>query len=195
MKDWLRAYWSTDPGWLSPRSPRSPVDQLQPALADVGAHQAGAGRPAVSVGVDGLIYGALHGAARRARRAHRARLARWLLAAGSRRRLFANVAPALRYGVARRAWSALARAALVGWYELLMLERPVWRRRPVPAVPGPDTDLAGLNGHAHAAAELFAADIEAGRVPGIRAIRSGLHVGQDKAGQVQAYLRTITRTP
>ena len=59
----------------------------------------------------------------------------------------------------------------------------------VPAVP------AELNGHAHAAAELFAADIEAGQVPGIRAIRSGLHVGQDKAGQVQAYLRGLTRTP
>jgi hypothetical protein len=62
------------------------------------------------------------------------------------------------------------------------------------AVPDPDPDLAGLNGHAHAAAELFAADIEAGRVPGIRAIRSGLDVGQDKASQVQAYLRSITRT-
>jgi len=61
----------------------------------------------------------------------------------------------------------------------------------VPAVPAPDS---GLNGHAHAAAELFAADIEAGRVPGIRAIRSGLHVGQDKASQVQAYLRGLTRT-
>jgi hypothetical protein len=31
-------------------------------------------------------------------------------------------------------------------------------------------------------------------VPGIRAIRSGLHVGQDKATEVQAYLRTLTRT-
>lgn len=59
---------------------------------------------------------------------------------------------------------------------------------PAPAVP------AALNGHAHAAAELFAADIAAGRVPGIRAIRSGLHVGQDKATQVQAYLRTLIRT-
>ena len=59
----------------------------------------------------------------------------------------------------------------------------------VPAVP------AALNGHAHAAAELFAADIKAGRIPGIRAIRSGLHVGQDKAGQVQAYLRGLTSTP
>jgi len=59
----------------------------------------------------------------------------------------------------------------------------------VPAVP------AHLNGHAHAAAEMFAADVAAGRVPGIRAIRSGLHVGQDKAMQVQAYLRSLTRTP
>jgi len=37
----------------------------------------------------------------------------------------------------------------------------------------------------------FAADLEAGRVPGIRAIRSGLHVGQDRASQVQAYLRGL----
>lgn len=59
----------------------------------------------------------------------------------------------------------------------------------VPAVPGE------LNGHAHAAAELFADEIEAGQVPGIRAIRSGLHVGQDKASQVQAYLRSLTSTP
>jgi hypothetical protein len=58
-----------------------------------------------------------------------------------------------------------------------------------PAVP------AELNGHGHAAAELFAADIEAGRVPGIRAIRSGLHVGQGKAAQVQAYLRGLVSTP
>lgn len=65
-------------------------------------------------------------------------------------------------------------------------------REAVPeGVPGPH---AGLNGHGHVAAELFAADIDAGRVPGIRAIRSGLHVGQDKAGQVQQYLRGLTRT-
>jgi hypothetical protein len=61
----------------------------------------------------------------------------------------------------------------------------------VPAVPAPES---GLNGHAHAAAELFASDLEAGRVPGIRAIRSGLHVGQDKASQVQAHLRGLART-
>ena len=63
------------------------------------------------------------------------------------------------------------------------------------AVPEAVPDVpAELNGHGHAAAELFAADLEAGRVPGIRAIRSGLHLGQDKASQVQAYLRGLTRT-
>lgn len=64
----------------------------------------------------------------------------------------------------------------------------------VPDVPAVLEPVSALNGHAHAAAELFAADIGAGRVPGIRAIRSGLHVGQDKASQVQAYLRSVTRT-
>ena len=60
------------------------------------------------------------------------------------------------------------------------------------AVPEPGTDLAALNGHAHAAAELFAADLEAGQVPGIRRIRAEMHVGQPTAQQVQAYLRTLT---
>lgn len=61
----------------------------------------------------------------------------------------------------------------------------------VPAVPEPPVTL---NGHASAAAGMFAADLQAGRVPGIRAIKSGLHVSQDKATEVQAYLRTLTRT-
>jgi hypothetical protein len=72
-----------------------------------------------------------------------------------------------------------------------VLERWLKSQAVPEAVPGVP---AGLNGHAHAAAELFAADLEAGRVPGIRAIRSGLHVGQDKASQVQEYLRELTRT-
>jgi hypothetical protein len=65
----------------------------------------------------------------------------------------------------------------------------------VPAVPAAvPGSLAALNGHAAAAADLFADDLKAGRLPGIRAIRTGLHVGQDKAQAVQAYLRTLTRT-
>jgi len=48
------------------------------------------------------------------------------------------------------------------------------------------------------AAAMFAADLMAGRLPGIRAIRSGLSIGQDKASEVQAYLRRElagTRSP
>lgn len=59
---------------------------------------------------------------------------------------------------------------------------------PVPVLPVPP---AALNGHGHAALQLFAGDLAAGRVPGIRAIRSGLRVGQDRAQEVQAYLRQV----
>jgi hypothetical protein len=139
--------------------------------------------------IDGLIYSAsmvLLDAARRGVKPPP--LARWLLTAGIAATLFANVLAGAAYGVLGAGVAAWPALALVGSYELLM-----WLvRQGVPAVPAPDS---GLNGHAHAAADLFAADIDAGRVPGIRAIRSGLHVGQDKAGQVQAYLRSLIRTP
>jgi hypothetical protein len=69
-------------------------------------------------------------------------------------------------------------------------------RGAVPAVPGAvperDTDRSGLNGYRQAAADLFAADIEAGQVPGIRRIRREMHVGQPKAQEAQAYLATLT---
>jgi Protein of unknown function (DUF2637) len=143
--------------------------------------------------IDGLIYAAsmvLLDAARRG--VHPPALARWLLAAGIGATLFANVLAGAAYGVLGAAVAAWPALALVGSYELLM-----WLvRQGVPAGPDGVPDVpAGLNGHAHQAAELFAADLEAGQVPGIRAIRSGLHVGQDKASQVQAYLRSLTRTP
>jgi Protein of unknown function (DUF2637) len=101
--------------------------------------------------------------------------------------LYANIMSGLPRGplaATIAAWPALAFTVAS-----FMLER--WLKAQaavpegVPAVPGE------LNGHAHAAAALFAADIEAGRVPGIRKIRSGLHVGQPKAEQVQAYLRGL----
>ena len=41
------------------------------------------------------------------------------------------------------------------------------------------------------AAEVFAADVAAGRVPSIRAIRSRLRVGQPRAQQVRAYLDAL----
>jgi hypothetical protein len=87
-------------------------------------------------------------------------------------------------GAVVAAWPA---PALVISYELLMyVVRSASPAAPEP-VPAPP---AALNGHGTAAAELFAGDLAAGRVPSIRAIRSGLNVGQDKASQVQAWLRT-----
>jgi hypothetical protein len=105
--------------------------------------------------------------------------------------LYANVESGLPRGslaAAVAAWPAVAFTVAS-----FMLER--WLKAQVNAAPGAVPDVpAGLNGHAHAATELFAAEIEAGRVPGIRAIRSGLHLGQGKAAQVQAYLRSLIRT-
>jgi hypothetical protein len=89
---------------------------------------------------------------------------------------------------------AAAAALTVG---LGVLKRVVASHSAVPDLPRrgdfgtPEWDSsAALNGHAHQAAELFAAELESGRVPGIRAIRSGLHVGQDKATEIQHFLRT-----
>jgi hypothetical protein len=106
--------------------------------------------------------------------------------------LYANVMSGLPRGplaATVAAWPAIAFTVAS-----FMLER--WlKAQVVTGVPEGAPDVpAVLNGHAHAAAELFAADLDAGQVPGIRAIRSGLHVGQDKAAQVQAYLRSLTRT-
>jgi hypothetical protein len=52
-----------------------------------------------------------------------------------------------------------------------------------------------LNRHAEMAAWMFAADLEAGRVPLIRTIRTRMQVGPTRARQVQAYLRTRITTP
>lgn len=109
--------------------------------------------------------------------------------------VYANVMSGLPRGplaATVAAWPALAFTVAS-----FMLER--WLAGQVTAVPGGVPGVpeppAGLNGHAHQAAELFAADLAAGKVPGIRRIRSGLHLGQPKAEQVQAYLKTLTRTP
>jgi hypothetical protein len=170
-------------GWVS----------YEHALAVVRAHgETGAVAQVYPVTVDGLIYSAsmvLLDAARR--RASAPRLARWLLGCGIGATLAANVAAGLHFGPVGAVVAAWPALALVGSYELLML---IIRSGAVPgAVPGVPDPFAGLNGHRQAAAEMFADDLDAGRVPGIRAIRSGLHIGQDKASQVQEYLRTLTR--
>jgi hypothetical protein len=142
--------------------------------------------------IDGLIYAAsmvLLNAARRA--LDRPKLAYVALALGIAATLAANIAAGLAYGAVGAIVAAWPAPALVISYELLML---VIRTSAAPVPGGVPDGFASLNGHAEAAAELFAAELEAGRVPGIRAIRSGLQVGQDKAQQVQAYLRTRART-
>jgi hypothetical protein len=65
-------------------------------------------------------------------------------------------------------------------------------------VSGSDTPIpeppAGLNGHGHAAAELFAAELSRGEVPGIRRIRKGMHLGQPRAQQVREYLAALAES-
>jgi hypothetical protein len=91
---------------------------------------------------------------------------------------------------------AAAAALAVG---LGVLKRVVASQRqpvPEPEIQHLTTDqlLSSLNGHAAEASERFADYIEAGKVPAIRDIRERMHVGQPKAQQVQAYLRSLTRT-
>lgn len=139
--------------------------------------------------VDGLIYCASMVLLDSARRGVRApALARWLLAAGIGATLFANVLAGLSWGVLGAVIASWPALALVGSYELLMaLVRG--QAAPVPdTVPGPP---AGLNGHGEAAAELFAGDLAAGNVPGVRRIRKALKVGQPKAQQVREYLAGV----
>jgi len=114
-------------------------------------------------------------------------LARVMLVLGVTATLAANVAYGASFGLAGELLSGWPAVALVGSVEMVL--STIRRTRPVPEPP------AGLNGHAAAAAELFADSLQAGQVPGIRRIRSEMHVGQDKARQVQQHLREIARTP
>ena len=83
------------------------------------------------------------------------------------------------------AWPAVA---LVGSYELLMM---VIRGSQVPpdAAPGTEGDADPLQ---ERAAELFAGQLAADRVPSVRAIRAQLHVGQSRAQRLRDYLATGT---
>ncbi len=189
------------------------------ALAVVRAHgEAGAVAQVYPVTVDGLIYSAsmvLLDAARRGVRPPG--LARWLLAAGIGATLAANVAAGLHFGPVGAVVAAWPALALVGSYELLMLiirssagqarllRAPgIREQRADPAAaprgdlpgapemsPGPSLIRAALNGHAARAEKLFAADVSAGKVPGIRRIMTGLKVGDAKARLVQAHLRNV----
>jgi hypothetical protein len=79
------------------------------------------------------------------------------------------------------AWPAVA---LVGSYELLMM---VIRSSQVPS-DGPSGTEHDADPLREQAAELFAGQLAAGRVPSVRAIRAQLHVGQARAQRLRDYL-------
>lgn len=144
----------------------------------------------VPLTVDGLIYASSMVMLQSARRQSRVpALALWLLALGILATLAANVMHGLGHGPIGAAIAAWPAVALVGSYELLMvLIRNTSNSRPE-EVRVPPADPLQVQ-----AADTFAADIAAGTVPSIRAIRSALRVGQPRAQQVQAYLETFAAT-
>jgi hypothetical protein len=118
--------------------------------------------------------------------------AAWLyLAIGFAASVTANV---LHVDPAALHWTRYAVAAVppvAAMLALAALLRQVYRLAEH-GVPGEAGAVpAGLNGHSERAIDLFREQLEGGRVPSIRSIRSGLHVGQDKAAEVQQHLRTL----
>jgi hypothetical protein len=122
--------------------------------------------------------------------------AAWLyLAIGFAASVTANV---LHVDPAALGWTRYAVAAappVAAMLALAALLRQVYRLAAADVPGEPEPAPAALNGHASAAAELFGDQLADGRVPSIRAIRSGLSIGQDRASQVQRHLRTLTRAP
>jgi hypothetical protein len=139
----------------------------------------------VPLTVDGLIYASSMVMLDSARRkAPVPSLARWLLGLGIAATLAANVAHGLGHGLIGAAVAAWPALALVGSYELLMM---VIRSSQVSAdgTPGAGCDADPLQ---EQAAELFARQLAADRVPSVRAIRAQLHVGQPRAQRLRDYL-------
>jgi len=148
----------------------------------------------VPLTVDGLIYASsmvLPGSARR--EAPVPALARWLPGLGAAATLAATVAHGLGHGLAGAAVAAWPAVALAGSSELFMtIIRGA--RPPDGSVSGAERVPGAVSGTDRLrvqAAGVFAADMAAGRVPSIRAIRSRLRVGQPRAQQVRAYLAAL----
>jgi hypothetical protein len=138
----------------------------------------------VPLTVDGLIYASSMVMLDSARReAPVPALARWLLGLGIAATLAANVAHGLGHGPVGAAVAAWPAIALVGSYELFMtIIRGA--RQPDDRVSGAEhvpEAVSGTDPLRVQAAEVFAADVAAGRLPSIRAIRSRLRVGRNRA--------------
>jgi hypothetical protein len=111
-------------------------------------------------------------------------LARWMLGLGIAATLAANVAHGLGHGPVGAAVAAWPAVALVGSYELLMMVI-----RGSQAVPHGTSDSSGVpDPLQEQAAEVFADQLAADRVPSVRAIRAQLHVGQPRAQRLRDYL-------
>jgi hypothetical protein len=107
----------------------------------------------------------------------------------------ANVAYGATYGPVGAVISAWPAVAFVGSAELLMAT--IRRTQPLPVhlpeqvhVSGDVSDADPVQVHA---ADVFAAELAAGRIPSVRAIRSHLHVGQPRAQQVRSYLAALVQ--
>jgi hypothetical protein len=143
----------------------------------------------VPLTVDGLIYASsmvMLDAARR--KVPVPAFARWLLGLGIAAMLAANVAPGLGHGPAGAVVAAWPAVALVGSYELLMM---IIRSAQAPVVPVVGAGASGVPDDYPVqarAAEEFACEVAAGRVPPVRMIRTRLHVGQPRAQRVRAFL-------
>jgi hypothetical protein len=152
----------------------------------VRAHgESGGAAHLVPLTVDGQIYASSMVMLDSARRkAPVPALARWLLGLGTAATLSANVAHGLGHGLIGAAVAAWPAVALVGSYELLMM---VVQSSQVQAdgMPEGGHDADPLQ---EQAAELFADQLAADRVPSIRAIRAQLHVGQPRAQRLRDYL-------
>jgi hypothetical protein len=143
------------------------------------------------IDLDGLIYASSMVTLDSARRQVLVpALARWLLGLGIAATLAANVAhgpvgPVGPVGAVVAAWPAVA---LVGSYELLM----TGIRGSQAAGDGPLDSALVPDPLQEQAAEVFADQLAADRVPSIRAIRAELHVGQPRAQRLRAHLATGT---
>jgi hypothetical protein len=142
--------------------------------------------------VDGLIYASSMVMLDSARRKMPVlALARWLLGVGIAATLAANVVHGLGRGPSGAVVAAWPAVALVGSYELLMV---IIRSAQAPAgmATGPETSGAPDDDPLQVqAAEAFAGEVAAGRVPSVRVIRARLHVGQPRAQRVRAYLTAL----
>jgi hypothetical protein len=133
----------------------------------------------VPLTVDGLIYASsmvLLDSARR--KVPVPTLARWLLSPGIAATLAANVAHGLGHGAVGAVVAAWPAVALVGSYELLMvIIRSAQMPAKMPGVAGLADRIADSDALQVKAAQVFAGELAADRVPSVRAIRARLPIG------------------